>query len=247
MKKILVVPIVLLLLASILTPAEASVVSKIPNVETVEESSALTPEEQTIVDQVAPEGLPTLTPEEQAIVDQKVAEILDEIDADNAVLQKENSFSTLSAPPVNPYYTEYTVATRYNNNYEHAQAILHEYNYMRLNISLASATAFKYTIFAKLVKSGGAWDLKQYLGKNTQYWLRGNLRTGEFVGNHHYGYMGRVLGFSETTLSTSAGLYQIVSGTSDWSFFTSYFDDPADQAAIQNGFAVYDKGVIYFY
>jgi len=48
--------------------------------------------------------------------------------------------------------------------------------------------------------------------------------------------MGHIAGYSEIVLKTAAGAYQVFSGTSSWSFMTSYFDDPADQAAIEDGF-----------
>lgn len=61
--------------------------------------------------------------------------------------------------------------------------------------------------------------------------------------------MGRHAGYSEAYLKIGAGIYQIVSGTSDWAFMSSYFDDPADQAAIIRGYSDYriDLGLGIFY
>lgn len=47
---------------------------------------------------------------------------------------------------------------------------------------------------------------------------------------------------STTVLKAAAGMYQIYSETSKWSYITSYFDDPADQAAITNGVTDYNNG-----
>lgn len=44
----------------------------------------------------------------------------------------------------------------------------------------------------------------------------------------------------ERILKTAAGFVQIVSGTSDISFWNSYFDDPADQEDIQWEINVYN-------
>ncbi|MBR6628070.1 MAG: hypothetical protein IKL04_08860 [Lachnospiraceae bacterium] len=54
------------------------------------------------------------------------------------------------------------------------------------------------------------------------------------VGNIHYGYVGRVV-FDSNTLLIFAGLYQIVSNTSDISYYNANFDDPRDQWAIRVG------------
>jgi len=96
--------------------------------------------------------------------------------------------------------------------------------------------------FAERVKSGGVWDYKSYLGTNTLYYvedLNTNM-TGEAIGNFHYGYVGRSV-FSATTLKSSAGMYQIYSGTSSIKYWDSFFDDPKDQAQIQKGIDKYNS------
>lgn len=80
------------------------------------------------------------------------------------------------------------------------------------------------------------WDLKRELGYSKQYKLLGVLRTGEYIGNHHFGVVSHHIGFSESFLKIGAGLYQIVSGTSSWKFMKIYFDDPKDSAAISQGY-----------
>lgn len=98
------------------------------------------------------------------------------------------------------------------------------------------------TYFAERVRSGGIWDYKVKLGTTTRYFeseLQATM-TGETIGNFHYGYVGSTC-FGETTLKTAAGFVQILSGTSDISYWNSYFDDPADQEDIQWGINVYNN------
>ncbi len=99
--------------------------------------------------------------------------------------------------------------------------------------------------FADRVKSGGEWDYKQYLGYSTICYIPevDSYMTGECVGNFHYGYVGKSV-FSSTLLLSAAGFYQICSGTSQLSWYSSYFDDPSDQADIQWGIDWY---VAYHY
>ncbi len=96
--------------------------------------------------------------------------------------------------------------------------------------------------FAERVKSGGIWDYKSYMGTNTLYYmedLKTNM-TGETIGNFHYGYVGRAV-FGASTLKSAAGMYQIISGTSDWGYWDSFFDDPSDQQDIEWGIRVYES------
>lgn len=103
-------------------------------------------------------------------------------------------------------------------------------------VGVAKSKAYKYRTFASLVRSGGAWDIKSSpLNPRSTYLWRSQYRTGEFIGNYHYGYMGVNVGIDSNVLRVSAGVYQILSGTSDWSYWRSYFDDPADQVAINFG------------
>ncbi len=96
--------------------------------------------------------------------------------------------------------------------------------------------------FTERVKSDGAWDFKQILGKDTLYYEGelGTLMSGETIGNFHYGYVGSTC-FGETTLKTAAGLYQLWSGTSSIDYWTTYFDEPEDQYDIQWGINVYNS------
>lgn len=59
------------------------------------------------------------------------------------------------------------------------------------------------------------------------------------MGNFHYGYVGRSV-FSGATLKSIAGVYQLYSGTSSWSYWKTYFDDPNDTHEIQKGIYRYE-------
>ena len=93
--------------------------------------------------------------------------------------------------------------------------------------------------FYKLVKTGGKWDLKnksawKLKSKKDYYIFFKDKLTAEDVGNVHFGFVGSVL-FSSVTLCTGAGIYQIISGTSDWKYWKSFFDDPRDTRCILIG------------
>lgn len=96
--------------------------------------------------------------------------------------------------------------------------------------------------FAERVKSGGAWDYKSYMGTSTLYYME-DLKVnmdGETIGNFHYGYVGRAV-WPASILKSAAGMYQIISGTSTWGYWDSFFDDPADQEDIEWGISVYES------
>jgi len=98
--------------------------------------------------------------------------------------------------------------------------------------------------FASKVKSGGAWDYKRTYGTSSLYYFKGNIKSGEDLGNMHYGYVGRAAGFSSTILKTAAGAYQIYSGTSYIGWYNSYFDDPRDQTQITYGISLWDNNTL---
>ncbi|BCJ98375.1 polymorphic toxin type 44 domain-containing protein [Anaerocolumna chitinilytica] len=162
------------------------------------------------------------------------------------ISQKE---AELNIPMAVIYNTDMRVAAYYVDNVKVADKIYDDYLYLLALHNGGTAVAYRNAIFIMNVKTGGPWDLKQYLGLNNYYMLLNNNRTGEYIGNHHFGYMGEHCGFALSYLQFGAGLYQIVSGTSDWSFVSSYFDDPRDSAAISDGYsnANIDVGYGIFY
>lgn len=109
------------------------------------------------------------------------------------------------------------------------------------NAAFGTAHAVAGLYFVDRVRSGGAWDFKSKLGTTRSYYIP-ELKVymkGETIGNFHYGYVGSAV-FTPFELKSAAGLYQIWSGTSDLSFWDSYFDDPADTEDIQWGIDVYN-------
>lgn len=140
------------------------------------------------------------------------------------------------------HLTNATVVRYYQQNLITANTIKENYDSYKKSKGSAFAAGYRDGMFISLVKSNGAWDLKVPLGRLKEYSFKDTTRTGEYIGNHHYGYMGKALGYADLTLKSAAGLYQILSDTSDWSYFSSYFDDPADQAAIKDGISDYTSG-----
>jgi hypothetical protein len=101
----------------------------------------------------------------------------------------------------------------------------------------------KLGAFIDLVKTGALYDIKtrkmaisirNLYGKSCEQnnvslyvCLRG-LFSAEELGNLSFGYLGAAYGYSEGFLKFGAGIYQILSNTSSWSYIFSYFDDPRD-------------------
>lgn len=65
------------------------------------------------------------------------------------------------------------------------------------------------------------------------------LWSAEQLGNYSFGYFGAAYEYDKEFLCFGAGMYQIVSGRSDWSYFSSYFDDPRDTYYIRMGWDAY--------
>lgn len=103
--------------------------------------------------------------------------------------------------------------------------------------------------FIKCVKTGGIWDFKykaEWKLKNTDYFVFLGLKLMfDDPGNIHFGYVGSVL-FGEKALKTGAGLYQIISGTSDFKYVKSYFDDPRDSEMISFGCNLFKLDMIIY-
>jgi RHS repeat-associated protein len=120
-------------------------------------------------------------------------------------------------------------------------------NYLVAKLKLYAAMTDTIYYFLESVKTGGQWNLKSAWGlknppKNSykyiydSYGHRYILRFDD-PGNIHFGYVGYVL-FPKYFLCAGAGVYQIISGTSKWSYRFSYFDDPRDTKMIKMGFNI---------
>lgn len=97
--------------------------------------------------------------------------------------------------------------------------------------------------FAERVKPGGTWDFKSQddwnLEYNVTYLYNDTKLMYDDIGNIHYGYVGHSV-FSMNTLLTMAGIVQIGTLTSDFSYINTNFDDPRDQWAVAYGSILWD-------
>ncbi|GBF74333.1 hypothetical protein PA598K_02671 [Paenibacillus sp. 598K] len=100
----------------------------------------------------------------------------------------------------------------------------------------------KLRTFVNNVKTGGRVDVKNSHFKDNSYYIySGELYRRDDLGNIYFGYAGKVFGYDDTFLKSGAGIYQIYSGTSEWGYVSSYFDDPRDSAMIQVGIDIYNS------
>ncbi|MBD8496730.1 polymorphic toxin type 44 domain-containing protein [Paenibacillus arenosi] len=101
---------------------------------------------------------------------------------------------------------------------------------------------YMYGWWYNKVKIGGPWYYKLLYGTQTKYTFRGQVVTGEYLGNLHYGYVGKAARFTETELLAGGGFAAFVAGTQDWNNISGFFDGAEDTKAIKDGFALYDSG-----
>jgi hypothetical protein len=111
------------------------------------------------------------------------------------------------------------------------------------NYGNAATKYAAYLGWAALVRGGGPWDFKVELNAREieTIEIAGVEYKYDVLANIYYGYMGRASGFTTEELLVGAGLAQIATGTSDVTFVMSFFDDPADQAAIWVGMYLWEK------
>lgn len=104
--------------------------------------------------------------------------------------------------------------------------------------------SFKY--FYNNSKTGGLWDLKNKgwkLSAGDWYVFKGRRLRGDDPGNIHFGYVGSVM-FPLWILRAGAGVYQIYSGTSRWSYWFTFFDDYRDSSMITWGHTLFICDII---
>ncbi|SHK61887.1 polymorphic toxin type 44 domain-containing protein [Paramaledivibacter caminithermalis] len=183
------------------------------------------------------------------------AQVIDDVEnyvynrGNNTLKEYMNNYSTkdvgiMSLPDEPPYfnitYTCHKNAKELQDVYDAAEAT---------RIINPNVNPWLVTVgyWAGKVREGGDWDYKRELGWNTEYKIiiggKVDYVHGEDIGNIHYGYTGRSIGFSQFTLKSAAGLVQVLSGTAKKEWFNSYFDDPKDQYAIQRGIDMYNNGL----
>lgn len=175
-----------------------------------------------------------LTYAEKILVDTLIDNTLNKIHEENRKLNINLNAIVLKVKPSTE--TTYRIKQLYMSHLMQAREIKRTYDSLLMTAGHSIAAGYRNGLFVSLVRSGGEWDLKRQLGSNTYYTILGKRKNGEYIGNHHYGYMGRHIGYDLFTLKIGGGLYQIWSGTSDWSYVSSYFDDPKDSIAIEQGY-----------
>jgi RHS repeat-associated protein len=97
--------------------------------------------------------------------------------------------------------------------------------------------------FYNKVKNHGDWDLKNTDQFSSKKYTDGFVYEGQKIakdapGNIHYGYVGEHAKWAlfPDILTQAAGAAQILAGTSKWSYFWTYGDDPKDNSNILGGY-----------
>ena len=198
------------------------------------------------------EGLEHLSKESKMVLAKIMAyRYREAVKASNSVSFKSHSFvtDTPKTPASLNNSTNIRVAAYYVQNKPVAVKLHEDFLVVLRFEGLISATIFRDWMFKSYVETGGPWNLKRFLGTHNEFEFLHATKTGEYIGNHHFGYMGKHAGYSLCYLRLGAGFHQIYIGTSDWRFIRSYFDDPRDQEAINKGYADFriDFGEGLFY
>jgi Bacterial toxin 44 len=173
----------------------------------------------------------------------------------NTITQHTQLYGSASSLQI-PYrqsVIDYMASEFSNNSISSEIKNLQILNAIPLPISKASA----YIIFYNLVATGKLWDHKTPVKDRSNYqdWTidsaTGKTYKYESWSNMHYGYIGRLAGFTETELLNGAGLAQLkttpnydltkAQNATLASIPFGLFDDPQDQDAIREGFKLYDK------
>ena len=143
----------------------------------------------------------TLTAEEKALIRKLVDEDLARLNAENIITFRKNKDQ------------DYSIEELFRKNRKTAEEIYDKYIYYLGTRRFAFAEGYRATIFIDLVKTGGAWDIKSNpLSPRSTYLWRKIYRTGEYIGNYHYGYMGWIIVYNTTQLKIAGGIYQFYGG-----------------------------------
>lgn len=91
--------------------------------------------------------------------------------------------------------------------------------------------------FRNLEKTNRAWDLAHFKSLNSKgtYYVYGNKGSISDAGNIHFGYIGRVLGFSSITLRAGEQVYSLKT--------IKRLDQPQDYKMVGIGMDLYRNGV----
>ena len=85
-------------------------------------------------------------------------------------------------------------------------------------------------------------DLKnQPMWQNSAYIFDGEIVSQDALGNINYGYFGTYCNFPQSVLMAAAGFAQLIAGTHDWAYWTTFLDDPRDSYRIIQGIDIYEQ------
>jgi len=104
----------------------------------------------------------------------------------------------------------------------------------------------KMKYFITNVKTGGIYDLKNTGNWKEDIYYDGHVMESQDIGNYHFGYIGRAIGYDIDFLTAGAGAYQLYEHPKE---FITYFncitpslcDDPRDTYYIRLGAIAYDR------
>lgn len=109
------------------------------------------------------------------------------------------------------------------------------------NIIDSADQEIKLAYFISQVQTGSIVDLKnQPSWEKGAYIYEGELLRRDAFGNMLFGYVGKLFGYDDEFLCAGAGAYQIISFTSSWRYWDTYFDDPDDTEMIRRGIKIYN-------
>ena len=112
-----------------------------------------------------------------------------------------------------------------------------DYAYMHKRYWLENLLEFK-----NLVGNGCEMDLKnQPEWHHSAFIYNGEVIAQDALGNINYGYFGTYCNFPQSVLMAAAGFAQLIAGTHDWAYWTTFLDDPRDSYRIIQGIDIYEQ------
>ncbi len=147
-------------------------------------------------------------------------------------------YSVTADKPLSYYMIDTDITNKLNNL---MKSVGDENFWKRFGSITPVTNATRYGNFALMVMPGGKYDLKSKTEwqQKAHYIYEGDILWYDDPGNILYGYLGKAMGFEDIILQSAAGAVQIATKTSSWSYISSFFDDPRDQASIKRGIQKY--------
>jgi hypothetical protein len=93
---------------------------------------------------------------------------------------------------------------------------------------------FPFGRFTTHIKDSGS-EFFKILGNNRDWDYKRQCMRFEPLGNYNYGYTAYYAGLTQRQTEAGAGLYQILSRTSKFEFYSTWFDDPEDNREVVRG------------